>query len=65
MPKYRIEDITKNAPKYFVDRDEYIKLFNNAHLTLTQDIHLVLGFYGFGGIGKSSPVSELCKRLQV
>jgi tetratricopeptide (TPR) repeat protein len=62
-PKYRIEDIGKNPNEYFVDREECITLFNNAYKALGQDFYQIIMFYGVGGIGKTSLINELSKRI--
>ena len=63
QPRYRIEDIGKLKTKYFTDREYYIKLFDKQFAALGREHYNTLMFYGVGGIGKSSLLEELTKRI--
>jgi tetratricopeptide (TPR) repeat protein len=55
---------TEPANRQFTDREAFLAAFDRALQSLTRDRHSVLVYYGVGGIGKTSLVHELRRRLR-
>ncbi len=58
--------VPKKAEKVFTDREEPRKTFweKYAYLQDHMDEHILLTFYGIGGIGKTSLIEQLCFELK-
>lgn len=55
---------SKNALKYFTNREKQIEIFD-SYLNVSMDESLrLLNFYGVGGIGKTALQMKLCDRLK-
>ncbi len=52
------------ASRQFTDREEFIAVFERTLSELSAGDYKVLAYYGVGGIGKSSLLRELCRRLE-
>ncbi|HEU0076752.1 MAG TPA: hypothetical protein VFQ76_03825, partial [Longimicrobiaceae bacterium] len=52
------------ASRPFTDREEFLAAFDEARRGLAPDRHSVLVYYGVGGIGKTSLLHELRRRLR-
>src|SRR5215211_522247 len=63
-PKYRLGDQHPEVPRQFTDREEFIRVFEQAVSELPPTEYEVLVYYGVGGIGKTSLRIELCRLLQ-
>src|SRR5215203_7322962 len=63
-PKHRLSEQRPEVPRQFTDREEFIKVFEQAVSELPSKETEVLVYYGVGGIGKTSLRHELCRLLQ-